>query len=309
MPSLGSRARRRRRPIEVGNDERRRDAPPRVPAEVEALRVAVVVRLPSTKPATPNSEICASETMPPYAERKMRLAATMPEDEHLGEQLVDPVLGEDQWREQRERRRRRRRRCDRRISAPEELMRAAEEPERTHGEHDRQQDEREDDRVVGVVGRQVGGREVRRQPEQQRSDRGAAQRAHPADDHDDERVEQPVGVDARREARERAADDPAEPGSAEPTTNAMGERRWMLIPIAETMSRSSTPARMTIPCASLQPEPERAADGEAEAQDDQARHRVLDAVDVEIDELVECSAATRCPRRRRRSGRASGRRG
>ena len=37
-----------------------------------------VTTLPRAKPATPKIEICASETIPPYAERKIRLAATMP---------------------------------------------------------------------------------------------------------------------------------------------------------------------------------------------------------------------------------------
>ena len=34
--------------------------------------------LPMMKPAMPISAVCASEIMPPYAERKMRLAAAMP---------------------------------------------------------------------------------------------------------------------------------------------------------------------------------------------------------------------------------------
>ena len=37
-----------------------------------------VTTLPRAKPATPKIEIWASETIPPYAERKIRLAATMP---------------------------------------------------------------------------------------------------------------------------------------------------------------------------------------------------------------------------------------
>ena len=40
---------------------------------------------------------------------------------------------------------------------------------------------------------------------------------------------------------------PPKPANAEPTTNAIANVSWMLMPIAETMSRSSTPARMTIP--------------------------------------------------------------
>ena len=37
-----------------------------------------VVALPSTKPAIPKIDTCASDTMPPYAERKIRLAAAIP---------------------------------------------------------------------------------------------------------------------------------------------------------------------------------------------------------------------------------------
>jgi hypothetical protein len=40
---------------------------------------------------------------------------------------------------------------------------------------------------------------------------------------------------------------PPMPASAEPTTKATAKVNWMLMPIAETMSRSSTPARMTMP--------------------------------------------------------------
>ena len=40
---------------------------------------------------------------------------------------------------------------------------------------------------------------------------------------------------------------PPRPASPEPTANAIANVSWMLIPIAETMSRSSTPARMTMP--------------------------------------------------------------
>ena len=40
---------------------------------------------------------------------------------------------------------------------------------------------------------------------------------------------------------------PPRPASAEPTMNAIANVSWMLIPSAETMARSSTPARMTMP--------------------------------------------------------------
>ena len=40
---------------------------------------------------------------------------------------------------------------------------------------------------------------------------------------------------------------PPKPASADPTTKAIANVSWMLMPIAETMSRSSTPARMTMP--------------------------------------------------------------
>ena len=37
------------------------------------------------------------------------------------------------------------------------------------------------------------------------------------------------------------------PASIEPTKNAIRKTRWMLTPSAETIARSSTPARMTMP--------------------------------------------------------------
>jgi hypothetical protein len=40
--------------------------------------VFVVTALPSVKPAIPKIATCASEIMPPYALRKIMLAATMP---------------------------------------------------------------------------------------------------------------------------------------------------------------------------------------------------------------------------------------
>jgi hypothetical protein len=40
---------------------------------------------------------------------------------------------------------------------------------------------------------------------------------------------------------------PPNAASAEPITNAIANVIWMLIPSAEVMSRSSTPARITIP--------------------------------------------------------------
>ena len=40
--------------------------------------MSTVVMLPKAKPAMPKIAVCASETMPPYEARKMRLIATMP---------------------------------------------------------------------------------------------------------------------------------------------------------------------------------------------------------------------------------------
>ena len=82
---------------------------------------------------------------------------------------------------------------------------------------------------------------------QERAGGGAEDRAHAADDHDDERVEQPLAVLARARCRLRRPDDRAERGEREPTTNAIANVPWMLIPSAEVICRSSTPARITIP--------------------------------------------------------------
>ena len=40
---------------------------------------------------------------------------------------------------------------------------------------------------------------------------------------------------------------PPKAASAEPTTNAIANVRWMLMPSAEVIWRSSTPARITMP--------------------------------------------------------------
>jgi hypothetical protein len=40
---------------------------------------------------------------------------------------------------------------------------------------------------------------------------------------------------------------PPRPASADPTTKAIANVSWMLIPSAETIARSSTPARITMP--------------------------------------------------------------
>ena len=81
------------------------------------------------------------------------------------------------------------------------------------------------------------------------SDPAAApmQRSHAADDHDDERVQQPLAVLARRDVALRGATTPPNAASAEPTRNASAKTNWMLRPSAEVICRSSTPARITIP--------------------------------------------------------------
>ena len=88
-------------------------------------------------------------------------------------------------------------------------------PSGPHREHGHQQGEREQDRVVGQVGVAEDEVDVRvgvDQPERQRADGRAAERPHPADDHDDQRVEQERGVLAGRERDHRAAEHAAEPG-------------------------------------------------------------------------------------------------
>ena len=65
-----------------------------------ALRRAAA-QVGQVKPATRTGHL-ASDTIPAVAERKMRLAATMPSKSALREHRADPELGEDQRREQRE---------------------------------------------------------------------------------------------------------------------------------------------------------------------------------------------------------------
>ena len=136
-----------------------------------------------------------------------------------------------------------------------------EEPLRPEREHERDQDEREDDRVprAAVVARdrQVRGREG----EDERVGAGPGgrpeQRSHAADDHDHERVQQPLRVLARGDVALRGAD-----GCSQGRQGGADDERdrpnvfWMLIPSAEVICGSSTPARITLPSSSVEPEPQ-----------------------------------------------------
>ena len=174
--------------------------------------------------------------MPPYAERKIRLAATIPRSSICVSSALTQYV--EQNRAARSTAKTERDDADDAIRRHAPASRGPpEQAERPHREHDREQHEGEDDRVVRVV--RTAGRPRRSCvviPSKQRADRGAAERPHPADDHDDERVEQPVGVDARREARRTSR------RSRRRARRAPSRRRtrsrtssWMLIPSAATI--------------------------------------------------------------------------
>jgi hypothetical protein len=77
------------------------------------------------------------------------------------------------------------------FGSPEQALR----PER---EHERDQGEGDDDRVLRAAvrahGGEVGRAEVEDEGVEERSGCCAEDRAHPADDHDNERVQQPLPV-------------------------------------------------------------------------------------------------------------------
>ena len=79
------------------------------------------------------------------------------------------------------------------------------------------------------------------------------------------------------EARQRRADDE---GDREGELDVDAHRRDH-VAVVDARADDHPAAR------ALQPEPQAGADDEPEAEDDQARQRVLDAGDVEVDELVE----------------------
>ena len=106
---------------------------------------------------------------------------------------------------------------------------------------------------------------MRDQAEQQRADRRAAQRAHPADDHDDQRVQQPLGVVARCEAANEPPITPPMPARREPTKNAIAKTSWMLMPSAGTIvAVVDAGADHDAHAGALEPQPQADADGEAD---------------------------------------------
>ena len=69
---------------------------PRVSPFVSPPAPPFVTMLPIMNPAQPISIVWASEIIPPYAARKIMLAAAMPDDQRLRENHVDPVGIEDE---------------------------------------------------------------------------------------------------------------------------------------------------------------------------------------------------------------------
>ena len=127
------------------------DAPPRVPPEVEALRVAVRRRVAEHEAGDPVDRDLRERDHAAVRGEEDEACRRDPEEQHLREQLPDPVRRHVERRGHRQ---------DERDNADDAVGRHCtasasrgppEETERTNGEHDRHQHEREDDRVVRVV--------------------------------------------------------------------------------------------------------------------------------------------------------------
>ena len=171
------------------------------------------------------------------------------------------------------------------------VTRPSEQALRAERQHQRHQREREDDGVLlaAVVARDRKVRHGEREdePVEHGPDRRARQRAHAADDHDDERVEKPLAVLTLRDGRLRAADDGTERGECradderdrEGPLDVDPDRRGHL-PVVDARADHHPGPRL------LQPEPEDDADGDPEREDDEPRERVVDAPDVEVDEAI-----------------------
>ena len=141
------------------------------------------------------------------------------------------------------------------AKSPQRSCGPAEQPEQPYGEHDRQQHEREDDRVERVVGREVGGGEVRCKAQQQRPDGGSSSDPMPPmiTTTSELRSQSPSTPGARLANSRRTP----MPASADPMKKAIANVSWMFTPRAETMSRSSTPPGSPSRCACAWPEPQR----------------------------------------------------
>jgi len=168
------------------------------------FELPVVTTLPSTNPAVRRARPGRAR---PFrrTQRERSGLRPRPEEKNLREDEADPVGIED---ERSERRRDQDPEADGDPGRPPELVgREAHAglPNNPSGRNARtiaSSTKREDDRVEGVVPRQVGGGEVRDEAEQERADGCPTERAHTADDHHDERIEQPVPVDAGPETCE-----------------------------------------------------------------------------------------------------------
>src|SRR5260370_41431355 len=95
----------------------------------------------------------------------------------------------------------------------------AEDAGRPEGQHEHHDQEGEDDAVGGRIGKP----ELLGEADQQRTDGGAGNASHAADDHHDEGGHQVARVLARRDRQSRAADDAREAGQAGPDRESDGE--------------------------------------------------------------------------------------
>ena len=145
-----------------------------------------------------------------------------------------------------------------------------------------------------VVGR-YAGREHEHDPIEQRSRDGAEQRAHAADDHDHERVEQPLAVLELRDVALGRADDGAQAREAGAHDERDREDRLDVDPerrghLAVVDAGADHHPRLRL----VEPEVEREADEDAERQHQQPRQRVLDTEEPRGRRIGRSSRARRC---------------
>ena len=269
---------------------RARQPEPRIPAEVLTPRRIGRHDVGQREPGDAEDRRLGERDHPSVGREEDEARRRDAEQERLGEDEAHPVVGEKGGADGDEDE-------DADTEAPLDdplwtsspsSSRPSDEPLRPEREHEREQGEGEDDRVVRVSGRQVHGRERVDEAVEKRSDGGAEERPEAADDDDDEGVQEPLPVRPRRCTRLGSANCAAEPrqrgtdeeGDGERPLDVDAERRGHL-PVVDAGANDHAGPRP------VEPQPEQGADRQPEAQHGEPRDRVLDAEEMEVDESLD----------------------
>src|SRR3989449_5100692 len=189
-------------------------------------------------------------------------------------------------------------------SAAGKLTQVSEEPQRAEREDGHSQSEREDGRVLGAAvlraggtgeRRQIAGGELGDEGEEKGAACSAAERAHAADDHDDQGVDEPCRIrrvrlqselrraHAATEADESCSDEEGDREDQLDVDPEGGDHRAIVDAGADGHPDPGL----------LEPEPEPDADRDGDEEHEQAEDAVPDAGDVEVPEAVEVDEAVR----------------